>query len=124
MKNIPLYEVDQISTLKDMIINSEKKFGDKPAFLKKVPGIDNYVPVTYKQYKKDVDALGTKLIDLGYKDEKIVIIGENRYEWSCSYLAVVNGVGVVVPLDKELPENEIELSVNRAEASLVIFHQN
>jgi len=56
MKNIPLYEVDQISTLKDMIINSEKKFGDKPAFLKKVPGIDNYVPVTYKQYKKDVDA--------------------------------------------------------------------
>ncbi|HHT92350.1 MAG TPA: AMP-binding protein [Clostridia bacterium] len=121
MKNIPLYEVDQISTLKDMIINSEKKFGDKPAFLKKVPGIDNYVPVTYKQYKKDVDALGTKLIDLGYKDEKIVIIGENRYEWSCSYLAVVNGVGVVVPLDKELPENEIELSVNRAEASLVIF---
>ena len=119
MKNIPLYEVDQISTLKDMIINSEKKFGDKPAFLKKVPGIDNYVPVTYKQYKKDVDALGTKLIDLGYKDEKIVIIGENRYEWSCSYLAVVNGVGVVVPLDKELPENEIELSVNRAEQVLL-----
>ena len=116
MKNIPLYEVDKIVDLKGMLENSEKKFGHKTAFLKKEAGNPDYIPVTYSQYKKDVDAFGTKLIDMGYKNEKIVIIGENRYEWS-----VVNGVGVVVPLDKELPANEIINSINRAQASLVIF---
>lgn len=121
MKNIPLYQVDKIKTLKEMIINSEAKFGKKAAFLKKEAGIAEYIPVTYKQYKSDVDSFGTKLIEMGYKDKRIVIIGENRYEWSVSYLSVVNGVGIVVPLDKELPENEIIMSINRAEASLVIF---
>lgn len=121
MKNIPLYPVDKIKTLKDMIGNSAVKFGDKAAFLKKEPGIAEYIPVSYRQYKSDVDAFGTKLVEMGYKDTRVVIIGENRYEWSVSYLSVVNGVGIVVPLDKELPENEIITSINRAEASLVIF---
>ncbi|MFR1517490.1 MAG: AMP-dependent synthetase/ligase [Clostridia bacterium] len=121
MKNIPLYHVEPIRDLKEMIEKSADTFGEKAAFLKKdVPG-GPYIPVSYTQYKKDVDALGTALIRRGCKDERIAIIGENRYEWSVSYLAIVNGTGIVVPLDKELPENEIVTSLNRAEVSTIIF---
>ena len=28
-----------------------------------------------------IDALGTALIDIGLKDKRIAVIGENRYEW-------------------------------------------
>ena len=68
-----------------------------------------------------MDALGTALIKKGCKGERIAIIGENRYEWSVSYLAVVNGTGIAVPLDKELPVNEIVISLNRAEVTTIIF---
>lgn len=43
------------------------------------------------------------------------------YEWCVSYLAVVNGLGIVVPLDKGLPEEEIETSLKRSKVEAVIF---
>jgi len=121
MKNIPLYEVEKIKNMKEMISLSEKKYGNKAAFLSKPNGSREYVPISYTKYKNDIDAFGTKLIEMGYKNQRIVIIGENRYEWSVSYLAVLNGVGIVVPLDKELPENEIITSVIRSEATVLIY---
>lgn len=121
MKNIPLYPVEPIHDLKEMLEKSSKTFGEKAAFLKKDVLGGPYIPVSFTQYKKDVDALGTALIHRGCKGKRIAIIGENRYEWSVSYLAVVNGTGIVVPLDKELPENEIVTSLNRAEVTTLIF---
>jgi len=124
MKNGKLYEVRPIRDLKDMLESSVKLFGEKAAFLSKPKGQADYVPITYKQYKSDVDAFGTALMNLGLKGRKIALIGENRYEWSISYLAVVNGTGVIVPLDKELPPNEIELLLDRSKADAIIYSGN
>jgi len=121
MKNIPLYEVRKIKSIKDMMETSVELYSDKTAFLYKPKGSDKYVPVTFRQFKDDVDALGTALIDLGLKGGRIAIIGENRYEWAVSYMAAVNGTGIVVPLDKDLPENEIENLLIRSKADAIIF---
>ena len=114
MKNSKLYEVRPIKDLKDMLNSSAEIYGDKAAFLSKPKGKSQYFPISYKQYKSDVDAMGTAFIDLGLKNKKIALIGENRYEWSITYLSAVNGTGVIVPLDKELPANEIELLLKRS----------
>jgi long-chain acyl-CoA synthetase len=120
-KYAPLYETRQINDLKDMLESSVKLFGDRTAFLvKDMPG-GPYREIKYRQLKEDVDALGTALLNLGLKNKRIAIIGENRYEWAVSYLAVLNGVGTVVPLDKELPESEIESLMTRANVSAIIF---
>jgi len=124
MKNVELYEVRPIRDLKDMLESSVKLYGEKAAFLSKPKGQADYIPITYRQYKSDVDAFGTALMSLGLKGEKIALIGENRYEWSISYLAVVNGTGVIVPLDKELPPNEIELLLDRSKADAIIYSGN
>ena len=121
MKNSNLYEVRPIKDLKDMLDSSVKLFGEKAALLSKPKGLADYAAITYKQYKSDVDAFGTALISLGLKGGKIALIGENRYEWSISYLAVVNGTAVIVPLDKELPPNEIELLLERSKADAIIY---
>ncbi|HLZ18117.1 MAG TPA: AMP-binding protein, partial [Smithellaceae bacterium] len=121
MKNIPLYDVRPIRNLKEMLNSSVAVFGEKPAFLSRQNNRGGYSPISYNQFGADVDALGTALIALGLKGKRIVIIGENRYEWSLSYLAAVNGVGVAVPLDRDLPEHEIQSLINRSEASAVIF---
>lgn len=121
MKNSKLYEVRPIKDLKDMLNSSAEIYGDKAAFLSKPKGKSQYFPISYKQYKSDVDAMGTAFIDLGLKNKKIALIGENRYEWSITYLSAVNGTGVIVPLDKELPANEIELLLKRSKADAIIY---
>ncbi|MGI6084666.1 MAG: AMP-dependent synthetase/ligase [Acetivibrionales bacterium] len=121
MKNGKLYEVRPIKDLKDMLDSSVKLYGDKAAFLSKPKGQADYVKITYKQYKSDVEAFGTALMSLGLKGGEIALIGENRYEWSISYLAIVNGTAVIVPLDKELPPNEIELLLERSKADAIIY---
>ncbi len=104
------YEVEEITSLKQMLQLSVDRYADRPAFLVKKERGGNYEQIKYFQLGKDVDALGTGLINLGLSGSKIAIIGENCYEWIVTYLAVVNGVGVVVPLDKELNQEEIYLS--------------
>ncbi len=127
MENKSLYEVREIKDLREMLSQSCEKYADKTAFLVKNKEGGEYVPITYAKLKKDVDSLGTALVSLGLKGKRIAVIGENRYEWAVSYLAVVNGAGIAVPIDKELPENEIQSLLERSESSAVIYpgkHEN
>lgn len=116
-----IYVHRPIRDLKDLVNSSAELHADKNAFLvKNAPG-GTYMPIKFGQLKEDIDALGTALIDLGLKDKRIAVIGENRYEWVISYLAVVNGTGVVVPLDRELPTQEIHHLLKRADVNAVVF---
>lgn len=115
------YQFRYINDLKDMLNTSAEIFAEEKAYLvKDVPG-GEYRPIFYSQVKKDVDALGTRLIDLGLKGAKIAVIGENSYKWVVSYLGTVNGTGVVVPLDRELPPKEIIHLLERAGVSAIIY---
>lgn len=116
-----LYKTRYINDLRDLIQSSAEMFADDAAFLVKDTHKSDYRPIKYSKLKEDIDCLGTKLIEMGLKDGKIAIIGENSYEWVVSYLAVVNGTGVVVPLDKELPANEIANLIKRAGIDAIIF---
>lgn len=116
-----IYDVEKINNLKEMLEKSAKKFGDKPAYVFKTEEVGKLKEINYNEFKNNVDSLGTALINLGLKDKRIAIIGDNRYEWAVSYLAVVNGTGIVVPLDKALPNNEIENLIIRSEVEAIIF---
>jgi len=127
MKKIPLYDVRPINDLKHLFETSTRLYSERTAFwVKRKFGsvYEDYHPVTYKEYRDDVSAFGTALLSLGLKGKRIAIIGENRYEWVVSYMAVVCGVGIVVPLDKELPENEIESLLVRSKVDAIIYSGN
>lgn len=89
------------------------------AFLQKING--NYEPITYKKFQEDINALGTAFISMGLKDEKIGVIGENSYEWCVTYMATVNGTGVVVPLDKELNSEELIYLSKESGLKAIVF---
>ena len=116
-----IHEYVKITDLKDMLKKSEKAFGDKEAFRFKTKEPGKFKDISYKDFSKDVNALGTSLINLDMKDKRIAIISENRYEWAVAYLAVVCGTGIVVPMDKSLPENEIRSLIERSEVDAIIF---
>ena len=58
---------------------------------------------------------------MGLKDKRIAVISENRYEWGVDYLGVVTGVGIIVPLDRALPGNEIENLILRSEVEAIFY---
>lgn len=110
-----------IRDLKDMIDTSATLYADRNAFLiKNAPG-GKYMPIKFSQLKTDIDELGTALMDLGLTGKRVAVIGENRYEWVITYLAVVNGAGVIVPLDRELPAEEVHNLLKRSEVSAVVY---
>ena len=117
----PLYKVEKITDLKDMINKSVAKFSDRPAYVFKTEKKEEFKEITYKQLKNDIDSLGTALINLGLEGKRVAVIGENRYEWGVTYLAVVNGTGTIVPLDKALPENEIESLIIRSGVEAIVY---
>lgn len=112
----------QLKTLKDIILKKCDEYSENTAFLEKDKKTKEFQGITYKKLKEDVISLSTALsIKYNLLGEKIAIIGENSYNWYMSYMAVTTGTGIVVPLDKELPENEIINLINRSDAKCIIY---
>ncbi len=107
--------------LKDMLKQSGEAYGDRPAFKFKTDKEGEFRIITHKEFRDDINALGTALIKMGLKDKRIAVISENRYEWELAYLSIATGTGVVVPLDKALPENEIESLILRSQVEAIFY---
>ncbi len=80
-----------------------------------------YVEIKYKDFKKDIKSMATALLYLKLEKQKIILIGNNRYEWCVSYLAITTGNMCVVPIDRALPEKELETLVKRSKATAIIY---
>ena len=117
-RKINYFDTYEIKDLKDMLYKTTIRNQNKVAFkLKDNEG--KIVNKTYLDFRKDVEALGTKLIEIGLKDKRIAIIGKNSYEWAVSYLACVV-VGIVVPIDKESSDENIKEFLNSSKADAII----
>lgn len=116
-----LFETEKVSNLKELLQRTGKLYQNNVAFKFKTetPGV--FRTKTYAEYIEEINALGTALISLGLKDKRIAVISENRYEWTLTYFATVNGTGVIVPLDRSLPEVEIINLIEASEAEAIFY---
>ena len=110
----------EVTDLKDMLNKTRELYGDKPGYKIKI-GKGQYKTYTHNEIRDMINYLGTALISLGLKGKRIGVIGENRYEWELAYLSVVCGVGIVVPMDKSLPANELEEVIERSEVEAIFY---
>lgn len=121
-RDVPYEDVTHYKTVKEAFLNSLEKYPNRPCILEKQSHKEPYKTITYKEFGEDVLALGTALINvLNLRDKRVVIIGETQYDWYVSYMAMLCGVGIAVPVDKELPVNELENVVRRSKASAIIY---
>jgi len=116
-----LYEFREVRDLKQMLYSSAQMYGDKTGYLVKDRPGGPYLPISYNQFRDDVNGLGTALLELELKGKKIAVIGDNRYDWLVAHMATVCGVGISVPLDKELPVGEVANLLNRSGATALIY---
>ena len=110
----------KVTDLKDMLEKTGKLYGDRPGYKIKI-GEGKYKVYTHKEIRDMINYLGTALISLGLKDKRIAVIGENRYEWELAYLSIACGTGIVVPLDRSLPDNELEELIERSEVEAIFY---
>ncbi len=114
-----LLDVRDISDIKDLITGTVKTHGDRIAFLTKENG--EYKGTTYRELFRDLNNYGTAMMREGFQNERIAVVGENSYYWVLTYLCGMCGLGVMVPIDKELPGEEIATLLNAADASIVVY---
>jgi long-chain acyl-CoA synthetase len=116
-----LYEVRQVKDIREAIFGAADIYGDKDALLEKNKVTDKYEAYSYNRFVKDIKSLGTALCNMGLKDKRVVVMGENRYLWSVSYMAVVNGTGVVVPVDVQLSQDDLKFIFESSKPEAVIY---
>ena len=118
------YEETHYKTVKEIFKRSIEKYKDNIYILER-PNHDHkakFEEFAYERFGNDAINLGTGLMKyLNLSNERIIIIGENTYYWYVSYFSILCGVGIAVPVDKELPNNEIENVIKRSHAAAVIY---
>ena len=115
-------ELKNLNSLKDIINVRYDIFKDKVAFIEKDMDHKEFEYIKYSQIKEKINGLGTYMLnELNLKGEKIAVIGENSYRWYMTYMAVVCGVGIIVPLDKGLPQNEILNLLKKSRAKAIVY---
>lgn len=99
------HKTEEVTNFKEMLYRSADIYRSRTAFkIKNEEG--NIISITYEQFKNDIVALGTSLIEKGFLNKRISVIGKNSYPWCVSYLAA-SIVGIVVPIDKELHTDDV-----------------
>ena len=118
-----IYDVKEFKNIREIINNSIEKYPENKAFIikNKDKNKEKYTNITYREFGEQINSLGSALINKGLKNKHIAVISPNRYEWALTYYAVLNGTGILVPLDKGLPDSEIESLLQRSHSNAVVF---
>ena len=118
-KPYPRYDLEELSDFRELVGRSARLFPERVAWCFMRDG--QRVDVTFAQFARDVEALGTALRRRAEPGEKIVVIGENSYEWIVAFFAVTNAGLVVAPIDKEYRPDEAFALIERAKPALIVY---
>lgn len=120
------FEYPKLNDIREILYKTAYENPENTAFIIKNKKNNDvtYTNISYKQFKEEVRSFGTGLYNLGLKGKRVAIISKNRYEWCLSYISVLIGGMIAVPLDRGLTEIEIESSIIRSKADCIIFESS
>ena len=110
------------SIIRDILVNTEKKYGPEDAVRYKVSK-NEIEAKSYTQLRKDSESFSCVLKALGEQGSHIAIIGATSYPWLVSYFGIVNSGSVAVPLDALLPAEELCELIDRADVTVLVLDQ-
>ena len=119
VKRYGYFPSEKHANVKELINFGAAKFGNSVAY-REIDKYKNFVDHTFLQTKDEVNALGTKLLADGHGGCHIALMSENRYAWVLTYLTVMCGVGVIVPLDKELLDDDVLLQLTKSDCEIIV----
>lgn len=105
--------------IRDILEESEKKFSEMQAvkWLKKKEICER----SYRELMEHVIAVRKGLQAEGFQGKHIALIGSSSVEWIESYLGIITGQNVAVPLDAGLPGEDLADLLNRSDAEALFL---
>ncbi len=110
-----------IADLRELIVTSAELYGDKPRYVYKDRKTHEEVVYTYNDFLREMNNAGTAFSSMGLGGRTVAVIGETHPVYVTTYYAVVNGNGVIVPLDKEIGDDELVNFLKRSHAEALVF---
>ncbi len=126
MREETFFDYPLFDNVKDVIYYSIEKYPNNIAFkIKEKNGEEiQYKDITYTNFINEVNNFGTGLFEMGLKGKRVAILSKNRYEWALTYVTLLLGGIIAVPLDKGLTNIEIENSIIRSKVDAIIYESN
>lgn len=119
------------STIRELLVKSEAAYGSWDAFRFKVKEKDAegkkttaVAHRTYTELKNDSERFSAALEALGEKGKHIAVLGATSYAWIVAYMGIVNSSSVAVPLDAQLPTEDLCDLLNRAEVTTLVYDES
>lgn len=106
--------MSQTKTFINLIKRAVDQYADKTAY--QIRTRENYKNITYKQFYDDVCNLAAAIHSHDLRGVHVALLGENSYDWVVTYIATVVSGCTIVPIDKELSNEEIETIVRQSDA--------
>ncbi len=111
--------------LRELLRYSAKKYGKATAFVTKLQESKAkgtvYKETSYEELLNEMNYLGTALSVRGYNGSRFALIGENSYNWCLSYFTVACGLGVIVPLDKLMQQEEMYRCIKISKSQVLLY---
>ena len=117
-RSLPKPQIDKFASIRDLLDHAASSYGDTILYRSFTQGSE-IGEISYREFRSQVNSLGTALAARGLRTSKIAVLSESRPEWMLTFFAVVCGGGVIVPMDKELQEDQICNFLNRAGAEAI-----
>ncbi len=116
----PLYNIEKVKDFREMLDKTCERFGEDLSFFEKNDK-DQYEGISFNKFREDVKYFGEYLLSLKINQrDKIALVGKNCRAWAISYYSITTSNFIVIPIDKELKENEIEAIVDISKPSIII----
>ena len=110
------------STVRQILVNTEKKYGPEDAVRYKISK-NEIESKSYTQLKDDSESFSNVLKSLGEQGKHISVIGMTSYEWLVTYFGTVNSGSVVVPLDVNLPAEDVCDLIARSDSTVLVYDE-
>lgn len=116
---IKYYDVAMVGSIAEMIDLALKEASNNIAYKYKMD--DGIFCLTYSGFINRVYALGAYLEKKGLAGKHIACIGANSINYINAYFTVLRSSGVFVPIDKELPHNDILNIIENSESEVIFY---
>lgn len=121
-KNYALYKTTVFEDFRIMTENVANKYPNNIAYsYKENPHSKEVTKKTFAETRDYIVAMGTGFVAQGVREKHIAIVGEASYNWITSYYASMSIGAVTVPIDKELPADDIKSIIETAECDFVLY---
>ncbi|MBR5871045.1 MAG: AMP-binding protein [Clostridia bacterium] len=119
------YPTWEINSFRDLLDGITARYPDNTAFAWRDADAENGIASrTYAEAAEDIKNLATYLCAMGLEGRHIAVCGKNSYLWEISYLAVMCGCGVAVPLDKELCTDELAGLLAEGDCAAILYGED